>query len=46
MVTDHAATNVVGWWEWTEAGGFELKDKSVPKMIPLIKKPRVIKIDL
>jgi len=45
-MTDHASSNVDGWWEWTEAGGFELKDKAVPKMTPLVKKPRVISIDI
>lgn len=45
-LNDHAAANVDGWWEWTETSGFELKDLTVPKVVPLEKKPRVITIDL
>ena len=45
-MTDHASSNADGWWEWTEAGGFELKDKAVPKLRSLVKKPRVIAIDI
>lgn len=45
-LNDHAAANVDGWREWTEAGGFEVKDRTVPKVVPLEKKPRVITIDL
>ena len=45
-LNDHAAANVDWWWEWTEAGGLELKDRTVPKVVPLQKKPRVITIGI
>ena len=44
-IGDHAAVNDGGWWEVVD-GVFVHKHNHVPTVVPLVKTPTVLKIDI